>query len=241
MALPIREQLRNNYRYMDIGFDIDQRFGSPAGIENLRKWVRSQRAQETERVEAERNRLPGSPPGRPLSEVQKLRARVFVDIINAEKNGTAGDPNATADGHGGEGGAQAQPTPGSATQAAGGGSSGGTSGGGKPRDASMEPLSTLFPSPSNGRNGGNGAGELSSSGVGFHGGNAGTTPIYGTGSGGFSEGGGGGAHSAVSAAAAAAAMSAAAAVAASGTTAVALSGSYEMGKPRFAWKRASWE
>ena len=233
MALPIREQLRNNYRYMDIGFDIDQRFGSAAGIENLRKWVRSQRTQETERVEAERNRLPGSPPGRPLSEVQKLRARVFAEVINAEKNGTAGSMNASAaDGHGTESATQAQSTPAPAAQAPAGGSGssggGGGGGGGKSRDTSMEPLSTLFPSPSNGRNGGAGGGgsELPSSSGGFQGGNASSTPVYGGGSSGFSEGGGGGAHPAV-AAATAAAMSAAAAVGT--TTTAALPGS--MGTP----------
>lgn len=83
VARPIRDLLHNNYRYVDIGFDIDQRFGSAAGIENLRKWVRSQKTQEIERVEAERQRLPGSPTGRPLSEVQKLRACVFAEITAA--------------------------------------------------------------------------------------------------------------------------------------------------------------
>lgn len=58
-------------RYMSDGVDIDVKFGGTAGVENLRKWVRSQRSQELERMEAERHRVPGSPPGRPLSEVRR--------------------------------------------------------------------------------------------------------------------------------------------------------------------------
>ncbi|CAM9772076.1 unnamed protein product, partial [Hapterophycus canaliculatus] len=89
VALPVREKLKTSTRYAENGFDIDLRFNGAAGVENLRKWVRSQRTQELERVEGERQRLPGSPPGRPLSEVQQLRARAFEEITNAtlEKEG----------------------------------------------------------------------------------------------------------------------------------------------------------
>ncbi|CAM9741393.1 unnamed protein product [Scytosiphon promiscuus] len=82
VALPVRERLKNSTRYTESGFDINQRFSGNAGVDNLRKWVRSQRTQELERVEGERQRLPGSPPGRPLSEVQQLRARAFEEITN---------------------------------------------------------------------------------------------------------------------------------------------------------------
>lgn len=58
-------------RYMEHGIDIDAKFGGSAAVENLRKWVRSQKTQELERVEGERQRVPGSPPGRPLSEVRR--------------------------------------------------------------------------------------------------------------------------------------------------------------------------
>lgn len=58
-------------RYVEHGIDIDAKFGGPAAVENLRRWVRSQRTQELERVEGERQRVPGSPPGRPLSEVRR--------------------------------------------------------------------------------------------------------------------------------------------------------------------------
>lgn len=57
-------------RYAEMGHDVDLRFSGSFGVENLRKWVRSQRTQELERVEGERQRMPGSPPGRPLSEVR---------------------------------------------------------------------------------------------------------------------------------------------------------------------------
>lgn len=57
-------------RYLEHGIDIDAKFGGSTAVENLRKWVRSQKTQELERVEGERQRVPGSPPGRPLSEVR---------------------------------------------------------------------------------------------------------------------------------------------------------------------------
>ncbi|CAN0410241.1 unnamed protein product, partial [Laminaria digitata] len=153
VALPIREQLRNNYRYVDIGFDIDKRFGSAAGIENLRKWVRSQRSQEMERVEGERQRVPGSPQGRPLSEVQKLRARVFAQMADKEAEGGGG-----GDGDGGEGGvgggsattassvsnstAATAAAASAAASAAAAAAAAATNLHG--RDTSLEPLATLF-------------------------------------------------------------------------------------------------
>lgn len=60
-------------RYLEHGIDIDAKFGGSAAVENLRKWVRSQKTQELERVEGERQRVPGSPPGRPLSEVWRRK------------------------------------------------------------------------------------------------------------------------------------------------------------------------
>lgn len=167
MALPIRELLRSNYRYVDIGFDIDQRFGSAAGIENLRKWVRSQRTQETERVEAERQRVPGSPPGRPLSEVQRLRARVFADIVEKDGSGEGSRADGDPDQLGGGAGTGTATPPASGVAMVAGGVSG--------RDASLEPLATLFASPNrngagSGALGGEGSGTLIHGGVGVGGG-----------------------------------------------------------------------
>lgn len=150
VALPIREKLRNNYRYVDVGFDIDQRFGSAAGIDNLRKWVRSQRTQETERVEAERTRLPDAPPGRPLSEVQKLRARVFADVVAADK---------MASGEAGEAGGESCAT---SPIAAGAGAAGGAGAQSRDSISTLDPLSTLF-TPTNVSNNG---GRLAAAGVG---------------------------------------------------------------------------
>lgn len=147
VALPIRERLRSNYRYVDVGFDIDQRFGSAAGIDNLRKWVRSQRTQETERVEAERTRLPDASPGRPLSEVQKLRAQVFADIVAADKAaaadaGEAGESCATP------------PIVPAVAGVAGGGGGGGTQSQSRESISTLDPLSTLFTPPNASNNGG---------------------------------------------------------------------------------------
>lgn len=192
VALPIREQLRANYRYVDIGFDIDQRFGSAAGIENLRKWVRSQRTQEAERVEAERHRAPGSPQGRTLSEVQKLRARVFAEIIAVDKDAADQEADGEADGSSPAG--LASPA-GTAVQG---------------RDTHLEPLATLFAPPS--RNGSGGGGGVSTA---MHGGASAAMHGSGSVSAGCVEVGGG------APVVAAAATSAASAVASGASTAVA--------------------
>ncbi|CAM9342837.1 unnamed protein product [Ectocarpus sp. 4 AP-2014] len=147
VALPVREKLKSNARYAESGHDVDLRFSGSFGVENLRKWVRSQRTQELERVEGERQRIPGSPPGRPLSEVQQLRARVFEEITAAslEKDGEgvgevpraigSGDTQAVA------AAAAAAAAARSGTSSAGGG---GTQAG---RDPSPEPFAALFAPP----------------------------------------------------------------------------------------------
>ncbi|CAM9967767.1 unnamed protein product [Ectocarpus sp. 6 AP-2014] len=154
VALPVREKLKSNARYAEMGHDVDLRFSGSFGVENLRKWVRSQRTQELERVEGERQRMPGSPPGRPLSEVQQLRARVFEEITAAslEKDGEgvgevpravgSGDTQAVA-------AAAAAAAARSGTSSAGGGA---TQAG---RDPSPEPFGALFAPP--GQNGGSSA------------------------------------------------------------------------------------
>eukprot|EP00752_Nemacystus_decipiens_P009719 g8679.t1 len=137
VALPVRRKLKSNLGYMEHGIDIDAKFGGSAAVENLRKWVRSQKTQELERVEGERQRIPGSPPGRPLSEVQKLRAKVFEEIASAtsEKDG-GGDGVA-------EGDTEMVAAAAAATAAAAGGVEGG-------RDAGVMPFAGLFSPASNG-------------------------------------------------------------------------------------------
>ncbi|CAM9386040.1 unnamed protein product, partial [Ectocarpus sp. 13 AM-2016] len=156
VALPVREKLKSNARYAEMGHDVDLRFSGSFGVENLRKWVRSQRTQELERVEGERQRMPGSPPGRPLSEVQQLRARVFEEITAAslEKDGEGvGEvPRAV-----GGGDTQAVAAAAAAAAAARSGTPSAACGGATQagRDPSPEPFAALFASP--GQNGGSSA------------------------------------------------------------------------------------
>eukprot|EP00903_Cladosiphon_okamuranus_P014575 g13517.t1 len=139
VALPVREKLKNNPGYLEHGIDIDAKFGGSAAVENLRKWVRSQKTQELERVDGERQRVPGSPPGRPLSEVQKLRARVFEEIAAATVDKDGGDGLADGD-------TEIVAAAAAATAAAAGGG-GGAQGG---RDVGAVPFASLFSLPNNG-------------------------------------------------------------------------------------------
>ncbi|CAB1115655.1 unnamed protein product [Ectocarpus sp. CCAP 1310/34] len=155
VALPVREKLKSNARYAEMGHDVDLRFSGSFGVENLRKWVRSQRTQELERVEGERQRMPGSPPGRPLSEVQQLRARVFEEITAAslEKDGEGVGEGPTAVGSG-----DTQAVAAAAVAAAAARSGTPSAGGGATqagRDPSPEPFAALF--APHGQNGGSSA------------------------------------------------------------------------------------